>query len=121
MRRNRGIFLGNMSADSFLVFAGIRLEIDISDEDAVASVESETDTRMVNARQAGLSYYTALNGEEFLLFIGEKIGLLGGEHIDHQTIDPQSLKEVFEGLTKKLQDAGFTERPELHFQFLADM
>lgn len=59
------------------------------------------------------------NGEDYFLYVGHRIGWLGLEHEAHVQVGVEQLTEIQGSLRAKLKEAGFSEDPALHLQFVA--
>ncbi|GGY61438.1 hypothetical protein GCM10011613_01040 [Cellvibrio zantedeschiae] len=109
-----------MGADAFVGFYGIKIELDPDDEDELDACGEETDPRCVKAKQAGLECHSGnmTDGEDYFLFIGKNLAWLGLEHDQYISYSPDSFNAIVERVNSQLKNAGFTETPALHFQFV---
>lgn len=110
-----------MGADSFVAFFGIKLALDPEDEDTLEACGAETDPRCVTAKAVGLEVHSGrmTDGEDYFLFVGCCLGLIGLQHKAHSTLTETQFLEIASSVRKRLADAGFLEQPELHLQLEA--
>ena len=109
-----------MSTETTVVFYGIRVNVA---EDEIPALEDRSDARLVRARRHGLGWYWgnfAEPRERYLLFIGEKIGVMGFENAREVEISRQSLMDRMHDTDEKLKGAGFTGYPSLYVQWQKD-
>ncbi|MGV3548234.1 hypothetical protein [Rhizobium sp.] len=110
-----------MSGDMFVAYFGLRFEIGA---DEVEALELRSDARAVAARGAGLKHFWGNFGgarEEYLLFIGEQIGILGYENSNEVSVSDSSLQLLISTTKRKLENAGFFDAPKLHLAWNADI
>ena len=110
-----------MGADAFIVFYGVKIAISQSDEDTLDALERRTDPRLRSARQHGLHVYWGhlTDGEDYFLYVGHQIGLLGVENDTYVQVPLDKLTETAISVQGRLKEAGFRERPTLHLQLEA--
>ncbi|MBU6412886.1 MAG: hypothetical protein KGS45_05390 [Planctomycetes bacterium] len=107
-----------MSADSLLVFFGLRYEIGIDES------EDRNDFRVQAANRAGLHHYSGNFGgvdERFLLFIGHQIGVFGVEGQSEAVLAEDEIRDVCEVTRQKLSTTGLPGNPSLFIQWMQDV
>lgn len=110
-----------MSDHTFVVYFGIKFEID---PDEIKDIEDRSDPRIVSARKSGLNYYWGNFGgleENYLLYIGYQIGILGVENYQEIILPLQEIESYFDVTQKKLVKAGFSESPSVHLHLQLDI
>jgi hypothetical protein len=109
-----------MGADAFIAFYGIKFDLDPDDEGGLDACDTGTDARCLKARSAGLETYSGrmTDGEDYFLYIGRRLASLGIEHDQHVTQSVEQVSSVAADVKTKLKAAGFSQPPELHFQFI---
>ena len=107
-----------MGADSFIAFYGIKIGIDQNDQDTLDALEARTDSRLNDARQHGLHVYFGrpAEGEDYFLYVGQRIGWLGVENDTYVQVPLDKLSEIATRVQARLKEAGFRENPVLHLQ-----
>ncbi len=110
-----------MGADSFVAFFGIKLSLDPEDEDVLDACGDETDPRCVAAKAVGLQVHSGrmTDGEDYFLYVGHRLGLIGLQHDRHTTLSEPQFLEIAASVRKRLVEAGFQEQPKLHLQLEA--
>lgn len=109
-----------MSADSCLIFYGVRFEVS---ESEITSLEERTHPMMVVARKHGLQHYWGNFGGEVqrnLLFIGTKIGVLGPENSAEVVMAADQLAKIAAETERKLKAAGIAEAAAFWCQWNPD-
>ena len=110
-----------MSTDTFIVYFGLRYEIDSED---IEGIELRSDERVIAARKAGLKYYWGNFGgleKRHLLFVGSQLAVLGSENAESVDISAVEFHEL-QGKTKaKLNEVGLVGIPSLHLQWQPDV
>jgi hypothetical protein len=110
-----------MSAESFLLYYGLRFHV--TDED-IEPLESSTHPWQVAAEESGLDTwwgnFATDGGEEYYLFIGKQLGIFGGEYSDSFAMSDETLSQVMQDTQEKLQQAGFKEAAALLAQWEPD-
>jgi hypothetical protein len=116
-----GVKERTVGADSFVGFFGIKIALDPDDEDTLDAIGADTDPRCMHAKRVGLETHSGrmTNGEDYFLYIGQRIGWLGLEHEAHVQVDMGQFTEIQRSVLAKLKEAGFSENPALHLQFVA--
>jgi hypothetical protein len=110
-----------MSSESTIAFYGVRLKI--TDEE-ITSLEERSHPLLVKARQNGLKYYWgnfASKGNEYLLFIGDKLGILGFENDREVHFSLDELMIRVSDTNARLQCAGIVERAMLYLEWQPDI
>ena len=109
-----------MGADSFISVYGVKIALDPGDEDELDACGAETDPRCLAAKRAGLESFSGrmTDREDYFLFIGRRLAWLGIEHDQHSTQSIERLSSVASDVNAKLKMAGFSQPPDLHFQFI---
>lgn len=107
-----------MGADAFIGFFGIKINLDPDDETILDAIEADTDSRCKSANQVGLQTLSGrmTDGEDYFLYIGHCLGLVGLQHDSYVKTSVDRLTEIQTIVTAKLREAGFSETPALHFQ-----
>lgn len=106
-----------MASEAVVIFYGVRYEVSDS---GIESLESRSDPRLAAARKHGLkSYWGNFAGprSRYLLFIGDKLGVVGIENDREIQIPPEALFERMRQTESKLGDAGMLEAPQLFIQW----
>jgi len=110
-----------MSAESTLAFYGVRFEVA---NEEIISVEERSHPLLVKARQNGLKTYWGNfafeEGDQYLLFIGDKIGILGAENDEEVQISIEELVRRARETSDKLKLAGILEPPMLYLAWEPD-
>jgi hypothetical protein len=110
-----------MGAESFLLYYGLRFAV--SDEE-ISSLESKTHPFQVEAVKAGLDSwwgnFDTGGGEDYFLFVGKELGVLGAEYQDSLNVNDDSLAQVMQQTKEKLKRAGFRKMPSLLAQWEPD-
>ena len=110
-----------MSAESFLLYYGIRLPVR---EEEIKQLEWETHPSMAAAERYGLDTwwgnFSPDGGEEYHLFIGKQLAMLGGEYADCRSLTIQEVHAISETVAAQLTAAGFQEVPALWAQWEPD-
>jgi|HubBroStandDraft_1064217.scaffolds.fasta_scaffold349794_1 hypothetical protein len=111
-----------MGADSFHVYYGLRWCISREDERLMEALELGTEARLVAAAQHSLDHWWGETEDEevYFLLIGARVSQLGWEYGESSSATLDSLREIDARVSGKLRQAGFQEKPALHFQFLPD-
>jgi len=109
-----------MGADSFVAFYGIKIAVDPDDDDMHDALGSGADQRCKAASFVGLQTHFGrmTNGEDYFLYVGQRIGWLGLEHDKHVQVLLEKFTELAARVDARLKEAGFREIPELHLQFV---
>ena len=109
-----------MGADSFISVYGVKIALDPGDEDELDACGAQTDPRCLAAKRVGLESFSGrmTDGEDYFLFIGRRLAWLGIEHSQHATQSIEDLSSIVSDVNEKLKAAGFSQVPELHFQFI---
>lgn len=110
-----------MGANACVAFFGIRYQISPEEIDGL---ETRKDSRMVAAKNSGLSHYWANFGgldEQYLLFVGTKLTVLGPEYDVEFEMDDQEVVAVMEQTQSNLKRAGLVGVPKLYLQWLPDV
>lgn len=108
-----------MSADSSLVFYGLKFAI--ADEQELDALEARTHPLQLKAKAAGLDHYwgnTAV--EEYALFIGRRLGLVGVQNKSHVEISPEEMAGVDADVVNTFRKIGLEGDPKLHIQMFPD-
>lgn len=107
-----------VGADAFIGFFGIKIDLDPDDETILDAIEADTDSRCKSANQVGLEACPGrmTEGEDYFLYVGHCLGLIGLQHDSYVKINVDRLTEIQTIVTAKLKEAGFSETPALHFQ-----
>lgn len=110
-----------MGADYFVGFYGIKIALSPDDEDTQEACALGTDPRSARAIAAGLETHVGrmTDGEDYFLYIGRivaSIGLQANPYVAHPL---PSLVHIAQDVDARLQQAGFREKPALHFQLEA--
>jgi len=109
-----------MSTASTIVFFGVRFELT---EDEVTALEERTHPKLVAATQCGLKHYWGnfdAPGRRYLLFIGDRLGVLGLEDDREIEISTVELAARMKDTEIKLQRAGIVTAAALYLQWQAD-
>ena len=109
-----------MSADACVTYYGIRYEVSA---DAITTLETRCDARVVAARKIGLKTYWGnfgAPGERYLLFIGAELGVLGPENHAEIRLGSVDLQKIIDDTSAKLRSAGFAGDAQLYLQWKAD-
>ena len=106
------------SQNSFLVFYGVKIELDPDNYDEHEACSNRTDPRCVSADSANLQTFSdrLTDGEDYFLYIGQQLGLLGLNHQDYDNIETDELESCLSSVQEKLKSLGYSERPSLHLQ-----
>ncbi|HXT50113.1 MAG TPA: hypothetical protein VN811_03670 [Thermoanaerobaculia bacterium] len=110
-----------MSAESTLVFYGIRFEIP---DEELESLETNTHPSIKKARNAGLQFYAgnfAEPGERYFLFVGAKLGILGAEHASEVVLGDDELAALVDRTNSRLKSAALKGTPRLYLQWMPDV
>jgi hypothetical protein len=110
-----------MSAESTIIFYGVRLELP---EEEITSLEERSHHLIVKARQNGLKFYWgnfAAKGNKYLLFIGDKLAVLGVENEREIQIAPADLNRRIQDTAMRLQKAQIDEQPMLYMAWQPDL
>lgn len=110
-----------MGADSFIAMYGIKIALDPDDEDEQDACGSDTDPRCQAARRAGLESFSGrmTDGEDYFLYIGQRVAWLGVEHDPHAVSSAEELQAMAQEVAQRLKAAGFAQAPALHLQLMA--
>lgn len=110
-----------MSAEATIAFLGVCYHISNGE---VTSLEERSHPLLVQARQNALKTYWGtfgVKGDKVLLFVGERLGILGLEN-DHQLrLSVRELAKRIEDTKEKLQRSGIEEEPVLHLAWQPDV
>lgn len=111
-----------MGGDSFLAFYGIKFALSPQDEAELDACGSRTDPRCIAARRVGLDSFSGrlTNGEDYFLYLGKRIAMLGLENDTHSAQSADHLSTLAEQVSAQLKAAGFTQPAEFHFQLIAE-
>lgn len=109
-----------MGADAFVAVYGIKIQLNPEDEAELEACGLETDQRCIAAKRAGLQCHTGRmsEGEDYFLYIGQRLAWLGLEHDSYATQSLAELSLIAELVASRLRAAGFIEAPALHYQFV---
>ena len=110
-----------MGADAFIAFYGVKIAISQTDEDTLDALGARTEPRLREARQHGLHVYWGrlTDGQDYFLYVGHQIGLLGVENNTYIQVPLDKLTETAISVQARLKEAGFRARPALHLQLEA--
>jgi hypothetical protein len=108
-----------MGADAFLAFYGVKIELDPKDEELLDACGAQTDRRCVAAQRAGLQthYGRMTDGDDYFLFVGLPVARIGLEYDTHAALTHDRLLDIMSRVKAALPQAGFSQKPALHFQF----
>lgn len=109
-----------MSAESTLVFWGIRYEVPHNE---IALLDQNTHPLIKQARQNRLDFFGgnfAEPDERYFLFIGKKLGMVGGEYSAEILMREEELKELVAQAGKRLHAGAFQGQPQLFVQWMPD-
>lgn len=107
-----------MSAESSLVFYGLRFDVAGSD---IEQLELRKHPWITKARSNGLHFYWANCGgldPQYYFFIGLKIGIMGLENSTEIVVSDTDFAAQIGETKKKLRGAGFDEEPKLFAQLI---
>jgi hypothetical protein len=109
-----------MGADSFIAFYGIKIKLDPDNEDELDACGARTDDRCKAAERVGLESFSGrmTDGEDYFLYIGQKLAWLGVEHAPYTRQTLSQLSAAAIDVERKLKEAGFAQSAEMHFQFI---
>ena len=110
-----------MSADSFIVYCGLRFDISPGD---IEKVETQKDERIIKAKKYRLKYhYGRFEGDQqgYLLFIGYPLGIFGVENASRATFSLSEMQEIFSKTQSRLLEAGFEGDLAFHFEMEPDI
>ena len=104
-----------MSADSTLIFFGIRYSLTDTDDE---TWEAKADPRVQTSRRFGLDHWygnmTIAEGSDGnFLFIGKRIAWIGFQNSFEVKLSTSELERQISDVTAKLLQAGFPEEPGL--------
>jgi hypothetical protein len=110
-----------MGADHFLGFYGIKIALDPNNEEEQEACGLGTDPRCIRALAAGLQTHTGrmTDGEDYFLYIGRRLTSIGLQAESHTTHTVAGVVAMASDIDPRLVQAGFRERPALHFQLQA--
>ena len=109
-----------MSAEATVAFYGVRFPVS---EDEITALEERSHPRILEARQNGLKYYWgnfAAPNEEYALFIGDNLGILGVENERRVQLSPEELLARVQETNAKLKRAAIMQSPMLYLQWQPD-
>jgi len=109
-----------MSSASTIAFYGVRYEIG---DDEISLLEERTHPLLLKARQNGLKHYWgnfALKGSKYVLFIGEKLGVLGLENEKEVQLSMQELSTRAVEVDARIHQCGITEPARLYLEWQPD-
>ena len=110
-----------MSAESSIAFYGI--EVPIAERE-IESFETRTHEILVSARRFGLGTYWGNFGtidDNYVVFVGKLLGVVGAENENQMQIDIESLVEVSVKVKEQLKNAGLDGLPKVHFVWQPDL
>jgi hypothetical protein len=110
-----------MSAESTTAFYGVRFEIP---QDEVHLLELRTHPLVVKARQNGLKFYWgnfAPKGYRYLLFIGDKLGVLGLENEQELQLSLEELTRRASETRSRLHQAGIEVPCKVYLEWQPDV
>ncbi|QPF72945.1 hypothetical protein G8A07_08385 [Roseateles sp. DAIF2] len=110
-----------MGADAFFAFYGVKFALDPEDEAGLDACGDESDPRCLAAKRCGLQTHSGrmTDGEDYFLYIGQRLGWLGLEHDAHAHIPSGLLAQTMAQVDAKLAQAGFGQPAALHLQLEA--
>jgi hypothetical protein len=109
-----------MSADSTVVYYGVRFEVS---DDEVVALENRSHEKIIVARRYGLKYYWgnfAAPNSKYLLFIGDELGIIGLENRRQIHFRAEDLAKRMKETETKLSRAGIAELPALYLEWQTD-
>lgn len=111
-----------MSAELFIVFYGLRWEIDGTDNEHVLALEERKDPRQLAGRQHKLDFWWGQTAEDgrFYLLLGRQVGPFGAEGESFFRLTTSEADQIAAETRDRLQAAGFSEEPAWFFQFEPD-
>jgi hypothetical protein len=111
-----------MGANSFVVFYGLRWEIDSGNQDEVTQLEENRDARQLAARQHQLDCWWGATADEdfYFLIIGKRIGRFGWEGMHALQLADAEVSAIVEETARLVADAQFEGTPAWHYQFEPD-
>ena len=106
------------SHNVFLVFYGINIRLDPTDYSEQERCSDGSDSRCLAAKNLGLETFSdrLTDGEDYFLYIGKNLGLLGLQYIDYNSLTGDALREVVAQVDEKLSKLDYPETPALHLQ-----
>ena len=110
-----------MSAESFVVYFGLRFALD---PDEVESLELRSDPRILAARKARLDYHWGNFGgldAKYLLYVGYELGVFGVENSIETRFTGEDLQAIMEQTKAALIETGLNGNPELHLAYEPDI
>jgi hypothetical protein len=111
-----------MGADYCLVYFGIRQPMT---GEEMRRLQWDDTSYVRKAERIGLDYrlalYSYIEEQQFYLYIGREIGLVGGEYEDDKAMERARLMEITTETRAKLQSLGFSEEPSLYIQWVTDI
>jgi hypothetical protein len=108
-----------MSADSSLVLYGLKFAV--SNEEELNALEQRTHPLQCKASSAQLDHYWgAISVEEYALFIGRRLGLIGVENESCVVLSREDITRVQADVTATLNEMGLGGEPRLYIQLFPD-
>ncbi len=107
-----------MGADAFAAFYGIRLVIEVEDDEDLEPYEDESHDDIQRAHHVDLDTYFGrlTDGEPYFLLVGKQLAVLGVEFDPDCVISDGEFARIAEEVRRKLAAAGFEETPALYLQ-----
>lgn len=110
-----------MSASYCLIYFGLRYEIPA---DKTEPLELRTDPRIAIARRSRLNHWWdnfGGEGEEYLLYVGKELGIVGPEGKLEVQLNDDDFKALVESTSTKLKDLGYEGSPKLYIKWMEDV
>ena len=111
-----------MGADLFLVYYGLRWELNDSAEEELSLLEERLDPRQIAARSHNLDCWWGGTTDEgaYYVLVGKSVGRFGWENESFGRLEDTEARRLMEGTREKLRAAGFEGEPAWHFHFEPD-
>jgi hypothetical protein len=111
-----------MSAESFIVYYGLRWEVQATEKEQVTRLEKRQDPRQLGARQHGLDFWwgRTLDEETFFVLLGKQVGPFGFEGESLVRLNDAELEQITTKTRERLQAAEFADPPTWYYQFEPD-
>ncbi len=111
-----------MSAESFVIYYGLRWEVHASEKEEITQLEKRLDRRQLVARQHELDFWwgCTIDEETFFVLLGKQVGPFGLEGEALVRLKDAEIEQLTTKTRERLQAAGFADPPAWYYQFEPD-
>jgi hypothetical protein len=111
-----------MSAESFIVYYGLRWELGAAEGEQITLLERRRDPRQLAAVQHGLDFWwgRTTDEERYFVLLGRQVGPFGWEGESLVRLTDAEAAQLVTETRDRLRAAGFADEPAWYYQFEPD-